>query len=81
MQAISRDASSLQALGQFPGKQNVGQFTLAIGTRSTVRFLTVQVINVDRAVKVRNAGNVYDATGCSFLRGIHIKLILCFKSQ
>lgn len=67
MQRIDSHVGSLQAFGQFPSKEYVGQLALTVGVTLVVRLLAVQIIDVDGAASVGQAGNVDNATWCRFL--------------
>lgn len=67
VQRIDSHVGPLQAFGQFPSEEYVGQLALTVGVTLVVRLLAVQIIDVDGAASVGQAGNVDNATGGRFL--------------
>lgn len=68
MKGIDGHSSSLQALGQFASKEHVGQFALTVGVTIVVSLFTIQIVEINFAGCMHQAGYINDTTWCSFLR-------------
>lgn len=76
MQGIDSHSSSLQSLGQLTSKQYVGQFALIVCLDTAIWFLAVQIIKINFAICMRQAGDVNNTTRGRFLRRRRISYFL-----
>lgn len=72
MKGIDCHSSSLQALGQLASEQHVCQFALTVGVTLIVRLLAIQIVEINCAKFMRQAGYINNATRCSFLRSANL---------